>query len=339
MRKLLLFTFTIFSFLQLATAQIGGLHTYEFLDLPGSARITANGGIQIAVMEDDIAMAYQNPALYNKEMHQKIQIGHQLYFSDIQNGYATAAYQLKEKITISAGLQYISYGQFDRTDNIGNVSGTFTAKEYALVLGGAYTTGKWSYGINTKWIGSYFDQYTSFGAAADIGIAYNDTSSLFTTSLVFKNVGTQFSTYVDTKEALPFDIQFGISKRLKYVPFRIGVMLHHLHQWDIRYDDPALQSSNTFIGDTTTVAEKTYFIDKLFRHVNFTGEFYFGKALNIRIGYNYLRRQELSIESRPWASGFSGGVGIRVKRFSIDYGKAFYSLPASTNHFTVGFRL
>lgn len=324
---------------QTTNAQIGGLHTYEFLDLPGSARVTANGGIQIAVMEDDIAMAYQNPALYNKEMHQKIQIGHQLYFSDIQNGYAAAAYQLKQNITVSAGLQYISYGSFDRTDYIGNINGTFTAKEYGLVLGGAYQRGKWSYGINTKWIGSYFDQYNSYGAAADIGVAYNDTSSLFTTSFVIKNIGGQFTSYVDTKENLPFDIQFGVSKRLKYVPFRFGIMLHHLHQWDIRFDDPAMQSSNTFIGDTTTVKEKTYTVDKLFRHANFTGELYFGKALNIRFGYNHLRRQELQIESRPWASGFSGGVGIRVKRFSIDYGKSFYALPASTNHFSLGFRI
>jgi len=339
MRQLLLL-FLFFSLsIPLVVGQIGGLHAYEFLDLPGSARITANGGIQIAVMEDDIAMAYQNPALYNSKMHQKFQIGHQLYFSDIQNGYATAAYQLKNNITVSAGLQYISYGSFDRTDNIGNILGTFTANEYALVLGGAYAAGNLTYGINTKWIASYFDQFNSYGLATDFGVAYNDTSSLFTASLVFKNLGTQFTQYVDTKEALPFDVQLGISKRLKYVPFRFGVMLHHLHQWNIRFDDPALQNNNTFIGDTTTVEEKTYFVDKLFRHVNFTGEFYFGKALNIRLGYNHLRRQELSVESRPWASGFSGGVGIRVKRFSIDYGKAFYSLPASTNHFTVGFRL
>lgn len=322
-------------------AQIGGKHIYEFLELPGSARITALGGLQLAIFDDDIAMGYQNPALYNSAMHKKIQFGHQLYFAGIHQGYAATAFDYKPGIVLSGGLQYIAYGQFEKTDNIGQSQGTFSGSEFALNAGGSYKASQnITFGANVKLIGSYLYQYQSYGIAADLGVAYNDTSRRFTAALVVKNAGLQFIKYDFEREPVPFDIQAGFTKRLKYMPFRFGVMLHHLHQWNIRYDDPALQQENILLDpNAPSPKEKNYFIDNLFRHVNFNGEFYLGKALNVRIGYNYLKRGELNVASRTWASGFSGGFGIELKRWSMSYGKAFYAVPASSNHFSFEYRI
>jgi len=118
------------------------------------------------------------------------------------------------------------------------------------------------------------------------------------------------------------------------------VMLHHLHLWNIRFDDPDLQQENILLDpNAPPPKQRKYILDKLFRHINFTGELYLGKVLNIRLGYNHLKKAELNVASRSWASGFSGGVGVELKRWSISYGKAFYSVPASSNHFTFEYQL
>lgn len=341
--------FTLFRFLLIsffigcfcyANGQIGGQHIYEFLEVPGSARITAMGGLQIALADDDIAMGYQNPALYDSLMHKKVQLGHQLYFAGINNGYLATAFQLKPKLVVSAGLQYMAYGKFQQTDVAGNNLGEFSGSEFALNAGASYKIKpKIKVGANAKLIGSYLYQYQSYGAAVDVGVAYTDTVKNFTAGLVMKNAGLQIVKYNELTERLPFDVQLGFSKRLKYVPFRFGVVLHHLHQWDIRYDDPALEEDTPFLNPDEEPKEKNYFVDKLFRHVNLNGEFYLGKIINLRFGYNHLKRGELKLTQLPWLTGFSGGVGIELKRLSISYGKAFYTNPASTNHFTFEYQL
>jgi len=323
-----------------AVAQIGGRHIYEFLEAPTSARITALGGLQIALPDDDIAMGYQNPALYDSLMHKKVQLGHQLFFAGISNGYVATAFQLQPKLVVSAGLQYITYGQFQQTDVAGNNLGAFSGSEFALHAGASYKIKpKIKVGANLKLIGSYLYQYQSYGVGVDVGVAYTDTAKNFTAGLVVKNAGLQLVKYNEDRESLPFDLQIGLSKRLKYVPFRFGVTLHHLHQWNIRYDDPALEDSTPFLNPDEVPKEKKFFVDKLFRHVNLSGEFYLGKIINFRFGYNHLKRRELLLSQIPGLTGFSGGVGIELKRLSISYGKAFYTSPASTNHFTFEYQL
>jgi len=325
----------------IVSAQIGGKHIYEFLDVPGSARITAMGGLQLAIMDDDIAIGYQNPALYNSAMHKKAQLGHQLYFGGIQNGYVATAFNYKPNIVLSGGLQYIAYGKFEQTNEIGQNEGTFTGSEFALNAGGSYQASEnITFGVNAKLVGSYLYRYQSYGLMADVGVAYHDTTRRFTAGLVVKNAGRQFIKYDFEQEPIPFDIQAGFTKRLRYMPFRFGVMLHHLHLWNIRFDDPALQQENILLDpNAAPPKQRKYIIDKLFRHMNFTGEFYLGKALNLRIGYNHLKRAELNVASRSWTSGFSMGAGIELKRWSVSYGKAFYSVPSSSNHFTFEYQL
>lgn len=132
---------------------------------------------------------------------------------------------------------------------------------------------------------------------------------------------------------MPFDIQLGISKKLEYLPFRFAVHAHNLLKWDIRYDNPNLQQDNPFLGQDTV--QKNYFADKLFRHLIFSGEFYFGKNVRIRLGYNHLNRQELKVENAGAFAGVSFGAGIRIKRFKIDYGRGNFHVASGINHLSI----
>ena len=152
-----------------------------------------------------------------------------------------------------------------------------------------------------------------------------------------KTWGTQLSTYTNTKEDLPFDVQLGISQRLKHLPFRFGITAHHLHQWDIRYDDPNLQNNSIF--DDGSDDNKSHFGDKLFRHLIFSGELFLGKNLVVRAAYNHQRKQELSVAAKGGGVGFSYGAGIHIKRFHVSYGRSIYHLAGGSHHFSISTQL
>ena len=319
-------------------AQIGGDNTYEFLNLPQSARISAMGGLQIAIVDNDVNLANQNPALYNPDMHHQFSVGTVAYLANINYGNVSFAHNFDSLYTAGIHLQYINYGEFDQTDATGQIIGSFAGGEYALNIGLGQQKGRWSYGTNLKIIQSAIAGYNSFGLAADIGGTYYNKESNFVASLVVKNLGRQLTTYTpENIEPMPFDVQLGVSKRLKHLPFRYSITAHNLHRWDIRYEDPNQNETNALFGDDTL--QQKYIGDKIFRHLVFGGEFYFGKNVNVRLGYNHLRRQELRLQNRGGLTGFSFGAAIHIKRFRIEYGRANYHLAGGAHHLTVAINL
>ncbi len=323
-------------------AQIGGDNIYEFLRLPASARATAMGGHLIAIAEKDVSAAHSNPATLNADMHNQLSFNHSLHLAGINSGYvAFGNYLKKPQLSIHAGVQYTRYGEFDATNEFGNITNQFDAADYAIHVGASRQLyEKLTVGANVKYITSQFESYNSNGIAADVGAYFADTSRRFTAALVFRNIGTQFSTYhPDNKERLPYEIQFGISKRLKHLPFRLSVTAIHLERWNILYDDPNSEENELFIlGEGQDQSESNIgpIIDNLFRHFIFGGEFLFGKKENfiVRFAYSHLRRGELAVSGFRNTAGFSGGLGIKIKKFRLEYGKAIYHMAGSTNHFS-----
>jgi hypothetical protein len=300
--------------------------------------VTALGGLGIVTMDDDINLAYQNPSLLNPEMNHRLSVSNSIYVAGINHGYAAyARYHKKWNATLGGGILYRTYGSFDATDQFGQSTGTFSGSEYVVNAGGAYQSNKMSYGTNVKFLYSHLESYSSVGMAMDVAATFNDTASRITAAVVFKNMGVQFKPYTPkNREKIPFEIQVGFSKRLKYLPFRLSVLLHNLQQANIRYDDPSIISSDDVIfQDSTSFKEKKFIGDKIFRHVIVSGEFYFGKSLRARFAYNHLRRKEMSVETARGLVGFSLGAGIRIKQFYIDYSHAFMHQAGGSNHLTI----
>lgn len=346
MKKILPFFILLFFAFGNTNAQIGGDHIYEFLNLSNSARVTGLGGNLITVKDDDVSLAYSNPSLLNEKMHKGLSFNYNFHLADISNGYFGYAHQIdKWKATVHGGIQYINYGTFDLTDDIGNTTGTFKASEYALTFGaGKQLYDKLSVGANLKLITSQFESYNSLGVATDIAAYYSDTSSRFGLTLVFKNIGTQLTTYQDgNREPLPFDIQFGISKRLAHLPFRFSIIGHNLHRWNITFDDPNSVESVFLIGDGAQNSDNEFRdrVDNLFRHIIFNGEFLFGKGeiMRLRLGYNHFMRRELSVTNFRSRSGFSFGLGIKLRRFRYEYGRGYYHFAGGLNHLSISTRL
>ena len=319
------------------SAQIGGRTTYNFLNLTPSARITALGGSLITVSDDDIANAVLNPALLSESVSGSMTFQSNFHFDGIYNGYVAYGHYIpKWDITTHAGVQFMQYGKFTRADEFGNRLGEFKASEMAFTLGASkWFAENFSAGVNLRLINSNLDVYHSFGIAADIGALYYNKETLFSAALSVRNVGFQVSPYEDIREDVPLDIQLGISKRLKHLPFRLTVIAHTLNRWNLRYDSPLDEGETILIGEEDSGQSSfSKGVDNFFRHFIFGGEFIIGKTevLKLRFGYNHQRRKELSVSTLRSLAGFSAGVGIRIKQFSIDYGFGSYHIAGSTQH-------
>jgi len=131
----------------------GGRQVFQFMTLSPSSRVTALGGAQIAVRDDDVAFAALNPAALNPTMSGRLTFQHNFFLTDIQHGYAAYAHDLpKWGFTVHGGLQYVNYGDIQQADEFGNLTGgKINASETALTLGGARPlTDRISLGLNVR---------------------------------------------------------------------------------------------------------------------------------------------------------------------------------------------
>jgi hypothetical protein len=324
--------FTGFSF-----GQIGGDNTYEFLNLTRSARIAAMGGDFLAINDNDITLVNTNPSLITPGLHNNLGIAYVDFFSDIN--YGTAAYSRTfDKIgSFVASIDYISHGKFDYADETGERYGTFYAGETAFNVGwGRQLDSLFSIGSNLKFVYSSFESYKSYGVLVDVAGSYNSPDESFTLSLIAKNIGRQLKAYDGGNiEPMPFEIQVGLSKRLKHLPFRYSILFNHLEKWDLRYEDPRNIQTDPISGEVIEDSGIEKFADNLMRHIVIGGELMISKNFSIRGGYNYKRRQELKIDSKTSTVGFSWGFGFRVSKFHFSYARSAYHLVGSPNYITI----
>ena len=339
MKKVIIVFFIISVSFKL-NAQIGGTHTYDFLNLINSARVASFGVYVIAINDNDLNLSYHNPALLNSNMNHDMVLNYVNYFTDVNYGYASYATNIRNYGIFSGGIQYINYGKFIAADEKGIITGEFKAAEYAINL--VYSRSidsSFRAGINVKPIISTLEKYTSIGVAADIGIIYNKPQSLFTAALVIKNIGSQLKSYTNEKESLPFNIQLGISQKLKHAPFLFTVTFDHLEQWDLTYDKPQDENIIDPLAGEEAESNIDRIADQFMRHVIFGLEFNPINNFYVRAGYNYRRRQEMLIESKTSTIGFSWGFGVKISKFHISYGRATYHLAGASDHFSISTNL
>ena len=123
------------------------------------------------------------------------------------------------------------------------------------------------------------------------------------------------------------------------MPLRLMVNMHHLYEWDIRYDNPADVQTSLLGGTDTTTTTKRYFGEKLMRHFIFAAELTLAKRLTVTAAYNYLRRSEMLVKDKPALAGFSFGAGLYLNKFQIHYARSYYSLAGAYNEIGLNMQL
>ncbi|WP_430932039.1 type IX secretion system protein PorQ [Saccharicrinis sp. 156] len=333
-----LYVILLVAITQTIGAQRGGESTYDFLNLTNSARVAALGGSNVSITDNDINMAYHNPALLQKEMDEAMVLNYVPYMTNINYGYVGFAKHFENVGTFSFGIHNINYGDFQRTNEIGEDMGIATAAEYSFNFTYArQLSPTLSMGLTAKPIYSKLDVYSSFGIAADFGVHYRKAEKNFSMGIVLKNVGSQISSYDNIQEDMPSDLQIGFTKKLAHAPFRFSLTIQNLLDWDLTYTPyDAENASNSGISNES---DDSGFGDKALRYMVFGVEFMPSKTFHVDFGYNYRRRQELGYEERMSTAGLSWGFGFRVYKFLFSYGSARYHLGGASNHFSISTNL
>jgi hypothetical protein len=206
----------------------------------------------------------------------------------------------------------MNYGSFTRTDELGNQLGTFSSNELAVSL--SYSNmfeEHLSYGVNAKFIYSGIAEFSSTALAADFGILFTIPDERINLGISLRNIGTQLSKYVSTRESLPADLTIGGSVVPKGMPLLLNLGFHKLNE------DAGSFSSR-------------------FKSFSVGGEFTISRVIQARIGYNNEQRQDLKTGTSAGLAGFSGGIGITVKEYKLDYALSSLGSIGSLHRITIG---
>lgn len=321
----------------MAWAQVtGGQYAFEFLRLSNAPHVTALGGISIANPDADIAFALQNPAMMRPGLHNELELTYNNYYAGIKNmnlQYGWHSPQINTSFFF--GLQYLNYGDITTVNVFGDEQGTLHAQDYALTLGASRNyLEHWRYGADIKMAHSFYGPYNAAAAMMDVGINYYDTTSGLDFGVTAKNMGVMLTRYTSANpaEPIPFDLQMGLSKKFKHLPLRLIATLHHLYEWDVRYNNPDDLTSSSVLGGSDSVTDKgNHIADKIFRHFIFGAELTLGKRLIVSSSYNYMRRKEMALETAPGTAGFAFGLGVNLNKFKINYARSYYHIAGAYN--------
>ena len=285
--------------------------------------VTGLGSINISTITSDPSIAFNAPSLLRQSYDQRVALSFQSLYGGIKNyQFFGVIHSNKLETTFSGGVHYFNYGVIPQTDAAGNQSGEFRPSDY-IIQGGFSRTylNHWQYGGNIKFIHSSYGMYKSSGIGLDLSVTYVDTSNQIQSTLLLRNMGFQISAYEGTeKDILPFDIEFGISKRLNHAPLQFSFTAHHLNQFDLLYSDSAFNYENGF-----STASEVSTLDEVFSHIVVSTQIYLGNKVELNAGYNHLRRKELNIgKTGNGMNGFSLGVGVIFPIIEFRYARSYY---------------
>lgn len=291
---------------------------YGFLDIPTSSHVFGLGGNNIAIIDDDVTLADQNPALVGPELDKQVAVNYMYYMSSGNFAGVRFGTGAGENSGWAVGLRYLNYGKFDGYDEFGTPTGSFTPSD--LVVEGTYSrdiSSRWRGGVNLKMAYSSYEDYTAFAIAADIGVNYYDEERDLSFSAVLKNMGGQVKRFHDRYARVPFDIQLGYMQTIGASPFQISVTANNLTRWNIPY--------YAYKEDGQEVLEeKKGFIQNFFRHLIFGLQWQPSEKFYACVAYNYKTHSDMSAYKSSFLSGFSLGLGFRTRGFSIG---AAYAMP------------
>lgn len=300
-------------FLLISSYVFSQTRSFEFLNLPGNATLSALGGINVSSANQNVNFFIANPALARDTTNGWGSATYLFYFANI--GMANFSYQHDfEKVgALSFGVQHLAYGQIQGYDQTGVATGKFNSGESALFIGKSHRIHNFRLGVNMKGAFSNVAGYRANAIMIDLGGIFIHPHQDLSVGLAIKNLGFVLTEYSETSTTkLPFDLQAGVSFKPEHMPLRFSFTAHHLTSRYISYYNP------------NDGSEKPNILDKALRHFNFGAEVLVHKNVNLLVGYNFLKHKELKLENSGGGSGLSLGVLTRVKSMEMAVSRTAY---------------
>ena len=311
LRVLLLSLILIFCQQGFVLGQSNNSTIFRFLDVTPSAQAAAIGGNHPGIYAADYSLMHLNPAYLGGSQTGDVSATFVNYLADARMGFLNSAWKLDDKQRIGAGIRFLSYGDLDHFDEDGNKLGDLNAIDLALT--GAYAINfapKWNAGATFDLIHSSYLEYRSNAVAVSGGLYYKNSDEDFSFGISIRNLGTQISTFDDTREPMPLDISAGITKKPEGFPAKISVTLRRLNDWDMRS-----------VGEDS----RPDIVQNILRHVLIGGEVDMSSNFRLRIGYNHYLHELNKVNENFDFAGYAAGVGITIKDFIVDISRHSYS--------------
>lgn len=286
-------------------AQNDSQTSYNFLRLPLSAHAAALGGDNITMTDDDVMMMFHNPALITGTSVGTLGLQYMNYMSGCNNVSAAYNMLVKEKWNIGIGIDYMGYGSIRHTDADNNDMGTYNASEMAFYGTLGYElASNLAGGISLKYVYGNISSYNSMAVAVDLGLNYYLPESEWSFGIAVKNLGGQIMAYDEKFEALPLDVQAGVSKRLIGSPVRLSATLSDLNHLDYKF----------------------------LNHLCLAAEFIVSDEIYVGGGYNFRRADEMKVQegteglsARGAGLSFGGGINLEKIKINLAYSKLHVS--------------
>ncbi len=299
LRTILISSLTVLFIFSLSSLTLAGVdnskvgtRAFNFLKIEVSARPVAMGGAYTGIANDESSIFY-NPAGFAGFETKRFGFGYLNNIFDMQTGYISYFHPLSyrgDKV-VAVYLDYLSYGDFTRTNELGEVLGTFSGSDILFSAGYAQKINdQFSVGGMAKIIYEKIEDYSSHGFALDVGAKYSLLDERTSFGIAAQNIGAQLSGFTDgaDKDPLPMRFRFGVSHHPVGLPFLLA-------------------------GDVVVPTDNDIYFA-------LGGELVETHPLFVRVGWNSFGSTNFETDSsNDWLSGFSAGFGVELNNFQISY--------------------
>jgi hypothetical protein len=260
--------------------------------------IVAKGG-DVWFVTDDRVVVYQHP-------HKEISFMHVNWLPDfnldLYYEFLTYVANIEGIGTVGAAVTFLSFGQIERRDELGNVGQSFNSFDGALSLSyGTRLNPNLAAGLSAKVIysrladqgaGAEIGSGSATAFAMDAGLLYRTPWRRLTLGAALTNVGPNIS-YIDAQQSdpLPRNLALGFSYRV----------------WDSPYNKlTILGEANKELVDLTSSTSEELKQTVL----NGGAEYWYGSFVALRAGYVYDQDGEIRTPTL--------GAGLSYQRFQLD---------------------
>lgn len=275
-----------------------GTRAMTFLKIGIGAKAMGMGESHVAAT-DDLYASYWNPAGLARIQKPQLALMHNEWFAGINHQFIGFALPVGDIGTVGASANYLSFGELQGRDRDGNETTIFRPYDLALVVSYANAvTSNLAFGANAKFLREQIADESGTGIAFDFGGLYTFPELPLALGFNAQHVGPRVR-FVEEAFGLPFTFRCGAA----YQPWSEAFML------TADVVRPSDNDITTGVGAAYTIAD----------------------ILQLRTGYKY----KLGGNDLGGTSGLTGGFGLTLRRFQIDYALVPFGVLGLTHRFSL----
>ena len=302
------FTYTLITVLTFACIPVtadntdihenAGTRAMTFLKIGVGAKAMGMGESQVAAT-DDLYASYWNPAGLARLQKPQLALMHNEWFADINHEFVGIALPLGSIGTVGASASYLSFGELQGRDRDGNETAIFRPYDLAMIFSYARGFGNsFALGANAKFLREQIADETGTGIAFDFGALYTFPDMPLSFGFNAQHLGPRV-TFIEEAFGLPVTTRLGAAYRL----------------W------------NETLVLTTDIIRPTDNDIAIGLGAGYT----IGNILQLRTGYKY----QIGGNDLGAISGLTGGFGLTLLRFQVDYALVPFGVLGLTHRFSL----